>query len=110
MRPHKLCLKVHSDRSASTGSSNDARLAAGTAAQKAVSSRQPTGITMLTASVGYLVQQPFHEAGQIEPTCQTDDNPNTRHQGRVSYDRDNQRAGSRPESDPDTYFPSASND
>jgi hypothetical protein len=45
-------LTVHSDRSASTGSSSDARLAAGTAAKKAVSSRQPIGITMLNASVG----------------------------------------------------------
>ena len=46
-------LTVHSDRSASTGSSNDARLAAGTAAKNAVNSRQPIGITMLNASVGY---------------------------------------------------------
>lgn len=43
---------VHSDRSASTGLSRDARLAAGTAARKAVSSRHPIGIAMLNASVG----------------------------------------------------------
>jgi len=43
---------VHSDRSASRGSSLEARRAAGTAAIKAVSSSNPTGNAMLNASVG----------------------------------------------------------
>ena len=81
--PIARTLTVHSDRSASTGPSRDACLAAGTTAKKAVSSRQPIGITMLNASVGAPRAATLSRPGQIEPTCHTDDNPDARHQCRV---------------------------